>query len=88
MPSRRLDHLVDRLGAGSMTQRAGQAALRSPPPISVHDDGYVHGLRLRAPRRLDHCLDMIEVSIQGALAESGEAIDALGTPVLEGFRAG
>src|SRR3984957_4149542 len=45
-PRRRLDDSVDRLGPLAVTGRAGQAALRCPAPIAVHDDCYMHILLL------------------------------------------
>ena len=93
MPRRRLDDLVDRLGAGTMAGRARQPALRGPSSVAVHDDSYVHNVlcttelrdekKSRAAGCFDHRLDMIEISIQGVSAQRRQPVDRPRAPLFE-----
>ena len=49
----RLDHVLDRLGALLMPEKAPEAALACPASVAVHDDGYV----LRQASRIQLAVD-------------------------------
>src|ERR1700691_342702 len=95
MTRRRFDDFVDGFGAGAVAGRSRQSALRCPASVAVHDDCYVHYVlcitKLWSDKKscaagcLDHRLDMVEVSIQGVLAERCQPIDRLRAALFERF---